>query len=126
MQSTGRTNRRIIFTTLDDGSGGQPIDLAFFDDSHPAYAHTLFHSWLVVVRGTVQRRGRSVSVVGSRAWDLTALTAAHQDGGTAAVRRLLAAEPPTLQEPPTGRPSGDREQGAPARRMWHASEGSAG
>ncbi|MEU2872813.1 DNA polymerase III subunit alpha [Streptomyces olivoreticuli] len=121
-----RTKRRIIFATLDDGSGGQPIDLAFFDDSHQACAHVMFHSWLIVVRGTVQRRGKnSMSVVGSRAWDLTALAAAHQDGGTAAVRRLLAAEPPT-QEPETAQPSAEHEQGGPTRRMWHASQGSAG
>ncbi|CAM5391932.1 DNA polymerase IV [Streptomyces violaceorubidus] len=59
-----RSGRRVIFSTLDDGSG--LVDLAFFDDSHDACAHTVFHSWLLLVRGVVQRRGpRSLSVVGS-------------------------------------------------------------
>jgi error-prone DNA polymerase len=47
--------RRIIFVTLENGSG--LVDLAFFEDSHPACAHTVFHSGLLLVRGTVQVRG---------------------------------------------------------------------
>jgi hypothetical protein len=38
--------------TLEDGSG--LVDLAFFDDSHEACAHTVFHSGLLLVRGTVE------------------------------------------------------------------------
>ncbi|MCC3775500.1 DNA polymerase III subunit alpha, partial [Streptomyces sp. UNOB3_S3] len=57
-----RSGRRVIFTTLDDGTG--LVDCAFFDDSHAACAHVVFHSWLLLVRGVVQRRGpRSLSVV---------------------------------------------------------------
>ena len=64
-----RSGRRVIFTTLDDGTG--LVDLAFFDDSHAACAHTVFHSWLLLVRGVVQRRGpQSLSVVGEAAWNL--------------------------------------------------------
>lgn len=37
-----RSGRRVIFTTLDDGTG--LVDLAFFDDSHAACAYTVFHS----------------------------------------------------------------------------------
>lgn len=44
-----RSGKRVIFTTLDDGTG--LVDLAFFDDSHAACAHTVFHSWLLLVRG---------------------------------------------------------------------------
>jgi error-prone DNA polymerase len=63
-----RSNRRVIFTTLDDGTG--LVDLVFFHDSQEAVAYTVFHCWLVVVRGTLQRRGaRSISIVGSRAWE---------------------------------------------------------
>ncbi|MCE0444947.1 hypothetical protein LT493_05830 [Streptomyces tricolor] len=63
-----RSGKRVIFSTLDDGTG--LVDLAFFDDSHDACAHTVFHSWLLLVRGVVQRRGpRSLSVVGSAAWN---------------------------------------------------------
>src|SRR4051812_18401137 len=63
-----RSDRRVIFATLDDGTG--LVDLAFFHDSQEAVAHTVFHCWLLVVRGTLRCRGaRSISIVGSRAWD---------------------------------------------------------
>ncbi|MEH6379724.1 OB-fold nucleic acid binding domain-containing protein, partial [Streptomyces sp. KLMMK] len=84
-----RSGRRVIFTTLDDGTG--LVDCAFFDDSHPACAHTLFHSWLLLVRGVVQRRGpRSLSVVGAAAWDLAQLTRLRAEGGLEAVAEVLA------------------------------------
>ncbi|MCZ4084689.1 DNA polymerase III subunit alpha [Streptomyces antarcticus] len=67
-----RSGRRVIFTTLDDGTG--LVDLAFFDDSHESCAHTVFHSFLLLVRGVVQRRGpQSLSVVGAAAWNLAEL-----------------------------------------------------
>ncbi|EYT78329.1 DNA polymerase III subunit alpha, partial [Streptomyces sp. Tu 6176] len=75
-----RSGRRVIFTTLDDGTG--LVDLAFFDDSHDACAHTVFHSWLLLVRGVVQRRGpRSLSVVGAAAWNLAELAELRAEGG---------------------------------------------
>ncbi|MGP4003779.1 helix-hairpin-helix domain-containing protein, partial [Streptomyces sp. 8N706] len=88
-----RSGRRVIFTTLDDGTG--LVDLAFFDDSHEACAHTVFHSWLLLVRGTVQRRGpRSLSVVGAAAWNLAELAELRREGGLEAVAaRLTAAGP---------------------------------
>ncbi|WP_328971111.1 DNA polymerase III subunit alpha [Streptomyces sp. NBC_00239] len=85
-----RSGRRVIFTTLDDGTG--LVDLAFFDDSHEACAHTVFHSWLLLVRGVVQRRGpRSLSVVGSAAWNLAELAELRRTGGLDAVAARLAA-----------------------------------
>ncbi|GFH37114.1 DNA polymerase III subunit alpha [Streptomyces pacificus] len=85
-----RSGRRVIFTTLDDGTG--LVDLAFFDDSHEACAHTVFHSWLLLVRGVVQRRGpRSLSVVGSAAWNLADLIELRRVGGLDAVAERLAA-----------------------------------
>ncbi|MEU3875166.1 MULTISPECIES: DNA polymerase III subunit alpha [Streptomyces] len=137
-----RSGRRVIFTTLDDGTG--LVDCAFFDDSHATCAHTVFHSWLLLVRGVVQRRGpRSLSVVGAAAWDLSALLRVRKEGGLGAVAELLAApadgaraagpEPDRRIEMPTGyemhpwadlRPAGE---GAPTgRKLWHASSGSAG
>ncbi|MFF3939381.1 DNA polymerase III subunit alpha [Streptomyces phaeofaciens] len=75
-----RSGKRVIFTTLDDGTG--LVDLAFFDDSHDACAHTVFHSWLLLVRGVVQRRGpRSLSVVGAAAWNLAELVELRARGG---------------------------------------------
>ncbi|MFD6418259.1 DNA polymerase III subunit alpha [Streptomyces sp. NPDC060194] len=83
-----RSGRRVVFTTLDDGTG--LVDLAFFDDSHAACAHTVFHSWLLLVSGTVQRRGpRSLSVVGERAWNLAELAELRAEGGLEEVSRRL-------------------------------------
>jgi error-prone DNA polymerase len=88
-----RTGKRILFATLDDGTG--LVDLAFFDDAQHC-AHTVFHSFLLLVRGTIARRGpRSLSVVGAQAWNLAELAAARETGGLDAVRRLLSAHPAT-------------------------------
>ncbi|MFR9754184.1 DNA polymerase III subunit alpha [Streptomyces sp. TR06-5] len=85
-----RSGKRVIFTTLDDGTG--LVDCAFFDDSHAACAHTVFHSWLLLVRGVVQRRGpRSLSVVGAAAWNLAELAELRDEGGLEAVAARLAA-----------------------------------
>ncbi|MGW6875776.1 DNA polymerase III subunit alpha [Streptomyces xanthophaeus] len=85
-----RSGKRVIFTTLDDGTG--LVDLAFFDDSHEACAHTVFHSFLLLVRGVVQRRGpQSLSVVGAAAWNLAELVELRGTGGLDAVATRLAA-----------------------------------
>ncbi|WTO38146.1 DNA polymerase III subunit alpha [Streptomyces achromogenes] len=85
-----RSGKRVIFSTLDDGTG--LVDLAFFDDSHDACAHTVFHSWLLLVRGVVQRRGpRSLSVVGSAAWNLADLVEVRRAEGLDGVAARLAA-----------------------------------
>ncbi|MFJ9662380.1 DNA polymerase III subunit alpha [Streptomyces griseoflavus] len=110
-----RSGKRVIFSTLDDGTG--LVDLAFFDDSHDACAHTVFHSWLLLVRGVVQRRGpRSFSVVGSAAWNLADLLEVRREEGLEGVAARLAG--------PAGATSGaaDDEQG-PARRRLAGSDG---
>ncbi|MGW2085839.1 DNA polymerase III subunit alpha [Streptomyces sp. NPDC001880] len=142
-----RSGRRVVFTTLDDGTG--LVDLAFFDDSHAACAHTVFHSWLLLVRGVVQRRGpRSLSVVGSAAWNLAELAELRRTGGLDAVADRLAAQPPSGDGDGDG--SGDGDNGrriqlptgyemnpwsdlqppgegvATGRKLWHQSPGSAG
>ncbi|MFG3283508.1 DNA polymerase III subunit alpha [Streptomyces sp. NPDC048111] len=151
-----RSGRRVVFSTLDDGTG--LVDLAFFDDSHDACAYTVFHSWLLLVRGVVQRRGpRSLSVVGARAWDLAELVELRRAGGLDAVSARLAAppEPPapadaeraTPDAPAPPGPAGAErrihlstgyelnpwadlrpagEQAATGRKLWHSSPGSAG
>ncbi|MFF8373942.1 DNA polymerase III subunit alpha [Streptomyces lydicus] len=119
-----RSGRRVIFTTLDDSTG--LVDCAFFDDSHAACAHTVFHSWLLLVRGTVQRRGpRSLSVVGAAAWNLAELAELRREGGLEAVVARLAEEPERPAAPgpdgESGGGSGGRDgqeagaAGAPAR-----------
>ncbi|MET8248834.1 DNA polymerase III subunit alpha [Streptomyces sp. NPDC005202] len=138
-----RSGKRVIFTTLDDGTG--LVDLAFFDDSHDACAHTVFHSWLLLVRGVVQRRGpRSLSVVGAAAWNLAELVELRAEGGLDVVAARLA-QPVPQRKPdgdaaegrtirmPTGyemhpwadlRPAGEGPAGG--RKLWHQSPGSAG
>lgn len=142
-----RSGRRVVFTTLDDGTG--LVDLAFFDDSHAACAHTVFHSWLLLVRGVVQRRGaRSLSVVGAAAWNLAELAELRRTGGLDAVAERLARVPEAEAETdaetgsggdgrrirmPTGyemNPWADLKppgEGLPTgRKLWHQSPGSAG
>ncbi|MDQ1044223.1 error-prone DNA polymerase [Streptomyces sp. V4I2] len=136
-----RSGKRVIFSTLDDGTG--LVDLAFFDDSHDACAHTVFHSWLLLVRGVVQRRGpRSLSVVGAAAWNLAELVELRAEGGLDVVAARLAEPVPEgggdstggrRIQMPTGyelhpwadlRPAG--EEPAKVRKLWHQSPGSAG
>ncbi|MDX2555158.1 DNA polymerase III subunit alpha [Streptomyces stelliscabiei] len=150
-----RSGKRVVFTTLDDGTG--LVDLAFFDDSHDACAHTVFHSWLLLVRGVVQRRGpRSLSVVGAAAWNLAELVELRREGGLDAVAPRLAEPVDTGSAPDdaasdggrrgdTGRrirmstgyrmhpwadlrPAGDEPSQGPSqvRKLWHQSPGSAG
>ncbi|WOX25256.1 DNA polymerase III subunit alpha [Streptomyces solicathayae] len=140
-----RSGKRVIFSTLDDGTG--LVDLAFFDDSHDACAHTVFHSWLLLVRGVVQRRGpRSVSVVGAAAWDLAELVELRREGGLDAVAaRLAEPQQPAAEDGEraddgrrirmsTGyemnpwadlRPAGEGAA-TPPKKLWHSSPGSAG
>ncbi|MFN2625436.1 MAG: DNA polymerase III subunit alpha, partial [Mycobacteriales bacterium] len=64
-----RSGRRVVFVTLDDATG--PLDATFFEDAQAGYAATVFHSWLLVIRGTVRRTGpRGVSLNASGAWEL--------------------------------------------------------
>ncbi|MFJ8148260.1 DNA polymerase III subunit alpha [Streptomyces sp. NPDC096094] len=108
-----RSGRRVIFSTLDDGTG--LVDLAFFDDSHDTCAHTVFHSWLLLVRGVVQRRGpRSLSVVGSAAWNLADLLEVRREEGLEGVAARLAG---------TGTSQGDDPEGGPTRRRLAGSDG---
>ncbi|WP_407675869.1 DNA polymerase III subunit alpha [Peterkaempfera bronchialis] len=139
-----RTGTRVVFATLDDATG--PIDLAFFERAQQSYAATVFHSWLLLARGTVRRTGlRGVSLTASAAWDLAALHGLWQQHGIAAVRDLLAAppQPATASAGPTGhrvlvhpsgfrqspyadlRPPGEPVKDAP-RKLWHSSPGSPG
>jgi error-prone DNA polymerase len=110
-----RSGKRVVFTTLDDGTG--LVDLAFFDDSHDACAHTVFHSWLLLVRGVVQRRGpRSLSVVGAAAWNLAELVELRREGGLDAVAPRLA-EPVDTGAASEDAASGGGRRGDPGRRI---------
>ncbi|MEV7086963.1 DNA polymerase III subunit alpha [Streptomyces sp. NPDC093085] len=132
------SGKRIIFVTLEDDSG--LVDLAFFEDSHPACAHTVFHSGLLLVRGTVQVRGTRRTVVGTMAWDLDEIAAARRDNGPEAALALLGTPRPhptpaqphrTLDNGTTGarlhpyadlQPAGTRS--ADLKKLGHRSPGS--
>ncbi|MFJ1750556.1 DNA polymerase III subunit alpha [Streptomyces sp. NPDC088116] len=134
------SGKRIIFVTLEDGSG--LVDLAFFEDSHPACAYTVFHSGLLLVRGTVQVRGTRRTVVATMAWDLDEIATARRDNGPEAALALLGADHPdpasaqprrTLANGTTGArlhpyadllPAGSRS--ADLKKFGYTSPGSAG
>ncbi|GGS58988.1 DNA polymerase III subunit alpha [Streptomyces badius] len=83
-----RSGKRVIFATLDDPTGLS--DLAFFEDSHGRCAHTVFHSSLLLVRGTLARRPpRAFSITGTAAWNLAELIDLYREGGPAAVADRL-------------------------------------
>lgn len=87
-----RSGRRVVFLTLDDATG--PIDATFFEDAQGPYASTLFHSWLLLVRGVVRRTGpRGVSVRATGCWDLAEVRRVWMDGGNEAVAAFLDAVP---------------------------------
>ncbi|MEU5234734.1 DNA polymerase III subunit alpha [Streptomyces anulatus] len=142
------SGKRVIFVTLEDGSG--LVDLAFFEDSHDRCAHTVFHSGLLLVRGTVTARGPRRTVVGEQAWDLDQVATARRDHGPQAALDLLGTTTPaptpaehsspvpgtngrTLTDGTAGahlhpyadlQPAGTRS--ADLRRLGHRSPGSAG
>ncbi|MFC9847181.1 DNA polymerase III subunit alpha [Streptomyces sp. NPDC060223] len=111
------SGKRIIFVTLEDGSG--LVDLAFFEDSHPACAHTVFHSGLLLVRGTVQVRGTRRTVVGTMAWDLDEIATARRDNGPEAALALLGADRPhpTPAQPAPGQPQRTLANGTTGARL---------
>ena len=85
-----RSGRRVIFVTLDDATG--PLDATFFEDAQVGYATTVFHSWLLVVRGVVRRTGpRGVSMQALGCWELPALYQAYLTGGMQAALDLMDA-----------------------------------
>ncbi|MCF6744250.1 DNA polymerase III subunit alpha [Blastococcus sp. KM273128] len=85
-----RSGRRVVFVTLDDGTGC--TDSTFFEDAQGPYAATVFHSWLLVIRGVLRRTGpRGVSLRATGAWELPALHEAWEADGLGGVRDLMAA-----------------------------------
>jgi error-prone DNA polymerase len=83
-----RSGRRVVFVTLDDSTG--PVDATFFEDAQVGYASTLFHSWLLVIKGQVRRTGpRGISLLALGAWELPELHSAWQHGGLEAVWEVM-------------------------------------
>ncbi|MGN0065250.1 MAG: DNA polymerase III subunit alpha [Nocardioides sp.] len=141
-----RSGRRVVFLTLDDGTG--PVDATFFDDAQGPHAATVFHSWLLLVRGELRRTGRrGVSLRATGAWELPALHQLWQEAPSAqeGLRRVqdALARPVAQPDGPEHRrvlvhssgfrmsPYADiRPAGEPARdvarHLWHRSPGSPG
>jgi error-prone DNA polymerase len=102
-----RSGQRIIFVSLDDATG--PIEVTVFESAQPKVAKTVFHAYALAVWGQLRRTGvKGMSITAEDVWDLTELHRARGDG--------------RLREAMTG-PTAVH---APARRLWHASPGSAG
>jgi error-prone DNA polymerase len=135
-----RSGRRVVFLTLDDGTG--PVDATFFEDAQGPYAATVFGSWLLVVRGEVRRTGhRGISLRATGAWSLADLHVLWQRDGIEAVRAHLAVVPSFeevthrrvlvhssgFQMSPYAdvKPPGESVKDV-ARKLWHRSPGSPG
>ena len=75
-----RSGRRVIFITLDDGTGCS--DATFFENTQLHSGRTLYRSQLLLVSGTLRRTGaRGVSIIADSAWDLGELYAIWRETG---------------------------------------------
>jgi error-prone DNA polymerase len=111
-----RSGQRIIFLTLDDGTG--LADVTVFERVQPWCAKTVFHGFVLAVWGRLRRTGvRGVSVIAEQVWDVVALSRARRDGRLA---EMLAATPAGIPAPLAGGGT------AKVAKVWHASGGSAG
>jgi error-prone DNA polymerase len=74
-----RSGQRVMFLSLDDRTG--TTQATYFERSLDDCAWTVLHAWLLVAEGRVSRRGRrGATLVGLRAWDLSRLWRAWQEG----------------------------------------------
>jgi error-prone DNA polymerase len=126
-----RSGQRIIFVTLDDLMG--PIDVTVFERAQARCARTVFHSWLLLVRGVVRKRGGAsllyetdptntgITVVAQEAFDLAEVArdraAGHSLSAALSHQRKRATA--------AGLGAGSTTNGAPSK-LWHSSGGSAG
>jgi error-prone DNA polymerase len=70
------------------------VDATFFEDAQGPYAATVFHSWLLVVRGELRRTGyKGVSLRATGCWELPVLAALWHGAGIDAVRERMAVVP---------------------------------
>lgn len=116
-----RSGRRVVFLTLDDSTG--PVDTTFFEDVQGPYAATVFHSWMLLVRGVVRRTGpRGISLRATGAWELTPLWEAWLRGGLEAVYAAMeATERAATEQAEALETAHQEQQGAGRRVLVHAS-----
>jgi error-prone DNA polymerase len=64
-----RSGKRVIFLTLDDGTG--QADIALFEEVQAKYARCVFDGWIFAVWGTLRRTGpKGVSILAKEVLDL--------------------------------------------------------
>ncbi|GAB3697005.1 DNA polymerase III subunit alpha [Nocardiopsis oceani] len=140
-----RSGQRIVFATLDDGTG--LVDLALFESAQGRAAAPLFGSWLMAVRGRVRRAKGSglATLTVEDVHDLQVLDRAWTEEGREGLAAALRPNPEAPRR--DGRGDGGRSVGGrpvryangarlspyadlrsdPApRALWHASPGSSG
>ena len=125
-----RSGQRIIFVTIDDLTG--PIDVTVFERVQARCARTVFHSWILLVRGLVRKRGGAsriynthpgnvgLTIVVEEAFDLAELARDRKAGHSPAA----ALERQRTKQAISGLDTSATDA-APGR-LWHASGGSAG
>ncbi|MEV8156853.1 DNA polymerase III subunit alpha [Kocuria salsicia] len=65
-----RSGRRVVFISLDDGSGA--VDCTFFDEAQAVSGEVLFAPTLLLVHGHTRRTGpRGIGIQAAQAWDLS-------------------------------------------------------
>lgn len=89
-----RSGKRVVFTSLDDGTG--PVsNVVFFSDTQAKHGGAVFHTQYMLVRGKTRRSGaKGVSVTGEEVWDLLEVAA------KVATRQRNEAEKETVGEHP--------------------------
>jgi error-prone DNA polymerase len=124
-----RSGQRIIFVTLDDLTG--PIDVTVFERVQPRCARTIFHSWLLLVKGIVRKRGGAslvratdprnvgITVVAQEVFDLVELA---RDSRAHSLAASLGRQ--RRKQTLTGLTAAGADD-APTK-LWHSSGGSAG
>lgn len=102
-----RSGDRVLFLTLDDRTG--QVQVTFFARALPDCAWVVRAAELVVCEGVVSRRGhRGATLVGRRAWDLTRLWRAWQDGSLDAALSERGTPAPHVAVERTARGGGRR------------------
>ena len=86
-----RNGRRVVFVSLDDGTG--PVaNVVFFHDAQERIGGGVFQTELMLVHGRTRRSGaRGVSVTGEGMWDLVDVARQRAAAARAAARAAAAA-----------------------------------
>ena len=104
-----RSGQRIIFVTLDDLTG--PIDVTLFERVQAWCARTVFHSWLLLMRGEVRKRGGASRLYQTDPANV-GLTVVIEEAWTETIEH-----PASIPEPTSWWPSADRARSTPPRSL---------